>query len=80
MLPSAKGERISDTVKFQHHAIAMPELTPADRILKATRQLKDAINLQPKRAPIDEMGEIDMLRKVLMGGATDRTPAKQRTN
>ena len=67
ILPSSKGERISDTVKFQHHAIAMPQLTPADRILEATRQLNDAINQQPKRAPMDEITAIDLLRKVMLG-------------
>ena len=67
MLPSTKGERISDTVKFQHHAIVMPELTPADRILEATKQLKDAISQQPKRAPMKEMEAIEMLRQVMMG-------------
>ena len=33
MLPLTNGERISDTVKFQHHVIAMPELT-----IKSSRQ------------------------------------------
>ena len=74
VLPSTKGERISDTVKFQHHAIAMPELTPSDQILEATRQLKGAINLQPKRAPMDEMGAIDMLREVMMGEQRTELP------
>jgi hypothetical protein len=67
MLPSTTGERISDTVNFQHHAIAMPELTPADGILEATKQLKDAISQQPKRAPMKEMEAIEMLRQVMMG-------------
>ena len=44
MLSLTKGERISDTVKFQHHTIAMPELTPADRILEVTRELKGALS------------------------------------
>ena len=74
MLPSTKGERISDTVKFQHHAIAIPELTPANRILEATRQLKDAITQQPKRAPMDETKTIGMLRKVMMGERQKKLP------
>ena len=53
ILPSTKDECISDTVKFQHHAIAMLQLTPAERMLEATRQLNDAKNQQPKRAPMD---------------------------
>ena len=66
-LPTTKGERISDSVRFQHHAIAIPSLTPADRILEATRQLKDAIEMQPKRHPSDELRAIKMLREVMRG-------------
>ena len=55
VLPSTSGKRISDTVKFQHHAINIPTLTPADKILETTRQLKDAILQQPKQAPMDEL-------------------------
>ena len=47
-LPSTGGTRMSDTVKVKHHAIAIPSLTPADRILEAARQLDDAIRNQPK--------------------------------
>lgn len=43
MIPLTKGERISDSVQFQHDVIAIPELTPADIILEATRQLIHAI-------------------------------------
>ena len=43
LLPSTGGERLSDSVKFKHHAIAIPNLTPADRILEAARQLDIAI-------------------------------------
>ena len=50
VLPSTKGERISDSVKFQHHVIAIPKLILADRILEATRQLKHAITQQPTKA------------------------------
>ena len=46
VLPSTGGERISNTVKFQHHEIAIPSPTPSDRILEATHQLKDAIKQQ----------------------------------
>ena len=29
------GKRVSDTVHFKHHTIAIPQLMPADRILEA---------------------------------------------
>ena len=67
VLPSTKGERVSDSVKFQHHAIAMPELTPADRILEAAKQLKSAITQQPTKAPMEELTAIQLLREVMLG-------------
>ena len=36
IMASTGAERIYDTVKFKHHAIAITQLTPADRILEAT--------------------------------------------
>ena len=37
-------------MKFQHRAIGIQEITPADRILKATKQLDGAIREMPKKA------------------------------
>ena len=67
VLPSTKGEHISDSVKFQHHMIAILELAPADRILEATRQLKDAITQQPTKSPMEELQVIELLPKVILG-------------
>ena len=67
IMASTGAERISDTVRFKHHAIAIPQLTPADRILEAARQLDSAIKQQPKKAPMDELVAIELLRKVLLG-------------
>ena len=75
ILPLTGGERISDTVRFKHYAIAIPQPTPADRILKAARDLDDAIRQQPKRAPIDELQAIKQLRKVLLGETKEPLPA-----
>ena len=74
VLPSTKGERILDSVRFQHHAIAIPELTPANRILEATKELKRAIEQQPKGPPSDEIRAIKMLRKVMLGERKDTLP------
>ena len=65
-MASTGAERMSNTVKFKHHAIAIPQLTPSERILEATRQLDDAIRQQPKRAPMDELTAIEFLRSVLL--------------
>ena len=67
IVPSTGAERMSDTVKFRHHAIAIPQITPSDRILEATRQLRDAIQQQPKQAPMDELTAIELLRQVMLG-------------
>ena len=67
VVPLTKGERISDSVKLQHLAIAVPELTPADRILDAMRDIKIAITKQPKTAPLDEVATIELLQKVMLG-------------
>ena len=75
ILPLTGGERISDTVRFKHHAIAIPQLTPADRILEAARDLDDAIRQLPKRAPIDELQAIELLREVLLGETKRPLPA-----
>ena len=66
LIPATGGERLSDSVKFKQHAIAIPGLTPADRILEAARQLDNAIKQQPKEAPMDEI-TAEILRKVLTG-------------
>ena len=66
-MASTGAERMSDTIKFKHHAIAIPLLTPDDRILEATRQLDYAIRQQPKRSPMDKLTAIELLRSVLLG-------------
>ena len=75
ILPSTGGERISDTYRFKHHAINIPHLTAADRILEATKQLDAAIKQQPKQAPMDEIVAIQLLRKVLFGESPAPLPA-----
>ena len=67
ILASTGAERISDTVRFQHNAIAVSQLTPADCILEATKQLKLAIQQQPATAPMGEITAITLLRQVLLG-------------
>ena len=49
---------MSDTVRFKNHAIAIPQLTPDNRILESDIQLDDAIKQQPKRAPMEELKAI----------------------
>ena len=57
---------MSDTARFKHHTIAIPTLTPADRILEAARQLHNAIQQQPKIAPMEELQAIELLQEVML--------------
>ena len=54
IMASTGAERISDTVRFKNHAIPIPQLTPADRILEVASQLDSAIKQQPQKAPMYE--------------------------
>ena len=74
MVPSTGGEMMSDIVRMKQHAITIPTLTPADRILEATKQLKDAITQQPVQAPMDEIAAIELLREVMLGESKSRLP------
>ena len=65
---------MADTVKMKHHAIAIPKLTSADRILEAARQLDRAIKQLPKEGPMDELAAIELLRKVLLDENKDPLP------
>ena len=40
VVPATGAERMSGMVRTKHHDIAIPQLTPADRILEAAKQLK----------------------------------------
>ena len=72
LLPSTRLERLSYSVKFKHHAIVMPNLTPADEILEVARKLDSVIKQQPKQASMDEITTIELLQKVLTGEQTER--------
>ena len=64
---------MSDTVRFQHHAIGIPEITPADRIVEAARQLEGALRGLPKDAPMDTLEAIQNLREIMLGESSKDT-------
>ena len=74
LLPSTGGKQLVDSVKFKHHAIEIQDLTPADRILEAARQLDIAIKQQPKRAHMNEITTIEILREVRTVSLKDKIP------
>ena len=58
---------MSDTVRFKNHAITIPQLMPANRILEADGQFDDTLKQQPKKAPMDEITVIELLLEVILG-------------
>jgi hypothetical protein len=54
------GERITDTFRYQHHAIPDLVITATDCILEATHHLANAIN-RVQEAPLDKMAAIQSL-------------------
>ena len=64
---STGAEQITDTIKFQHHNVKVPQLTAADIITSAVRELQRAIKQQPAKAPMEELQAIKMLCHVLLG-------------
>jgi hypothetical protein len=60
------GERITNTFRFMHHAIPVPEISATDRIIDATTRLTAAIaGIQD--APPNEMEAIESLCALLLG-------------
>jgi len=67
------GERITDTFRFNHHAIPVPGITATDRILDATARLTAAIE-GVQEAPPDELAAIQALRTLLLGEVPPLAP------
>ena len=57
--------RINDTYKMRNYAVAIPEITAANRIITATKNLEEAILKHPTK-PIDEVEAINKLRHILV--------------
>ena len=60
------GERITDTFRFNHHAVLFPRITAIDRILDATAYLTTAIK-GVQEAPPNELAAIQALQTLLLG-------------
>ena len=74
ILQSTGSERMSDTVRFKHHAIAIPQLTLTNRILDAAIQLGHSIKQQPKKVLMYELTAIELLREVLLDERKEKLP------
>eukprot|EP00957_Ditylum_brightwellii_P132803 10126391-Ditylum_brightwellii.AAC.1 len=47
------GQHITDTIKFKHHGVKVPNVTPAERIAKAGKDLAAAVRNDPTEGPPD---------------------------
>ena len=72
IVPATGAEQMSDIVRMKHHAIAIQQLTPAERILEATKQLKQTIQQQPQQAPMDKIKAVELLREGFAGRKQSR--------
>jgi hypothetical protein len=59
-------ERLTDTFCFKHHAMAVPNITPTNQIITATRHLTAAIS-GIQESPPDELHAIATLCLILLG-------------
>eukprot|EP00957_Ditylum_brightwellii_P037346 2826709-Ditylum_brightwellii.AAC.1 len=50
IMEPTRARRITNTVKFHHHKVVLPTMTQADHILKATKELNEAISEVPNNA------------------------------
>jgi hypothetical protein len=66
VVTDAGAVRITDTFKFLHHTLPVPKVSSTDRIVKATKHLRQAINDHTTTAP-DELQAIEHLRALLLG-------------
>jgi hypothetical protein len=73
------GERVTDTFRYNHHAIPVPKITATDRILDATARLTAAIE-GVQEAPPDELAAIQALRTLLLGEVPPPEPTTAPVN
>ena len=73
LMADTGGERITDTFRFNHHAVPVPRITATDRILDATAHLTAAIE-GVQEAPPDELAAIQALQTLLLGKVPPTAP------
>jgi hypothetical protein len=73
LMADTGGKRITDTFRYNHHAIPVPKITATDRILEATTRLTAAIE-GVQESPLDELAAIQALRTLLLGEVPPLAP------
>jgi hypothetical protein len=69
LMADTGNERITNTFRFKHHAIPVPEITATDRIINATSRLTAAI-AGVQDAPLNEMEANQSFHTLLLGKVT----------
>jgi hypothetical protein len=73
LMANTGSKRITNTLRFRHYAIPVPEITATDRIIDATERLT-AIIAGIQGAPLDKMEAIQSLRTLLLGKVAPLPP------
>jgi hypothetical protein len=72
-MADTRGERITDTFQFKHHALPDPEITATNRMIDATTRLTAAI-AGIQEAPPNEMEAIQSLCTLLLSKSAPILP------
>ena len=74
------AQSVTDTVKFQHHVGSVPNVTPADCIIEATRALSRALKTLPPEAPPQQLDAVRRLLIVLQEKPTQHASSEGAQN
>eukprot|EP00957_Ditylum_brightwellii_P078510 5969370-Ditylum_brightwellii.AAC.2 len=66
-MKQSTAQHITYTVRFQHHNVKLPKVTPAEHIEKAVRELTNAVEANPTEGPADCIEATQCLRVVVLG-------------
>jgi hypothetical protein len=67
VMKQSTAQRIRDTVRFQHHNVQLPIVTPAEHIEKAAKELTNVVKANPTEGSANYVEVIQCLRAVVLG-------------
>eukprot|EP00957_Ditylum_brightwellii_P132800 10126056-Ditylum_brightwellii.AAC.1 len=60
-------QQMTNTIKFRHHNVQLPTITPVEQIEKAIKELTNAINANSTEGPANYIEAVQRLRVVVLG-------------
>eukprot|EP00957_Ditylum_brightwellii_P124182 9466301-Ditylum_brightwellii.AAC.2 len=69
------AQHITDTIKFKHHGVKVLNVTPAERIAKAVKDLTAAVRNDLTKGPPDYIEAVQQLRAILLNEKQQKCPA-----